>query len=262
MTIDFDRYITVFREFAESFETNSYEDWSAIRLKIDHSLRVFKNARTLIEHNEIGNLLGETAMLAALFHDIGRFPQYRKYKTFNDGRSVNHGYLGASVLKKQEILKALPVERQRQIFSAIALHNKNKIPGHVSPELQTICHVVRDSDKLDIFKVMLEHFSGGVDDPTIVLEAIPHPDNYTQQMYDNVFYGRPCLYKDIYWTNDFKLILANWSYHLNFPISYRLFYDSGLFDEIFEHLPQKIEFQLLKKKLLAVIEQKKTVLHV
>jgi hypothetical protein len=258
MALDFAGYTATFLKFAESYETGSDDDCYAVRLKIDHSLRVVENARALIEHNAVERQLGEKALLAALFHDIGRFPQYQKYKTFNDRASVNHGHLGVKVLKKQHILKDLPCNCQRQVLSAIALHNKNKIPGHVSAELESICKVVRDSDKLDIFRVMLEHFSGEPNNHKIALEAVPHPDNYSQKMYENVLYGKPCLYKDIYWTNDFKLILANWSYHLSFPISYRLFYESGMFDEIFEHLPQKKEFHVLKKKLLAVIAQKST----
>jgi len=256
MTFGIARYIAAFFDFAQSYKTSSPEDCSEIQLKIDHSLRVVENARVIIDHNAMESRLAESVLLAALFHDIGRFPQYGKYKTFNDRQSVNHGHLGVNVLKKLRILRDLPGERQKQVFSAIALHNKNEIPGHVSPQLQTICNIVRDSDKLDIFKVMLEHFSEESNDSTITLEAVPHPENYSQQMYDNVFHGRPCLYKDIYWTNDFKLILANWSYHLNFAVSYKLFYESGLFDQIFEHLPQKPEFQVLKKKLLGVVEQK------
>ena len=258
MAIDFDVYIAAFHEVAESYMKGIQGDCSANRLKIDHSLRVFENARTIIEHNAIESQLSERALLAALFHDIGRFPQYKRYTTFNDRKSVNHGHLGVKVLKDRKILRDLLVEHQQQIHSAIALHNRNAIPGHVSPQLQTICNIVRDSDKLDIFRVMLEHFSAADNDSTVALEAVPHPDNYSQQMYDNVFYGRPCLYKDIYWTNDFKLILANWSYHLHFPISYRLFYDSGLFSQVFEHLPQTKEFQVLKNKLLTVIEKRKS----
>jgi HD superfamily phosphohydrolase YqeK len=257
MTIDFESYIKTFLEYAQSCISSDLKDDPAVRLKIDHSLRVFDNACVIIKENAIAPQLAETAKLSALFHDIGRFPQYSRYKTFNDRISVNHGHLGVKVLKQQKILRDLSEDDQHQILSAIALHNKNKVPGHVSPQLNTICNIVRDSDKLDIFKVMLEHFSGGDDNPTVALEAMVHPEKYTQQMYDNVFYGRPCLYKDIYWTNDFKLILANWSYHLNFPVSYKIFYDSGLFDKIFEHLPSKPEFALLKKKLLTVIEKKK-----
>ena len=256
MAIDFDSYIKTFLEYAESYISTDLRDGSAVRLKIDHSLRVFDNACVILQENEIAPQVAEIAKLSALFHDIGRFPQYDRYKTFNDRKSVNHGHLGVRVLKQQKILRDLSEGDQRQILSAIALHNKNKVPGHVTPQLNTICNIVRDSDKLDIFRVMLEHFSAGDDDPTVALEAVVHPEKYTRQMYDNVFYGRPCLYKDIYWTNDFKLILANWTYHLNFPVSYRIFYNSGLFDKIFEHLPQKPEFTVLKKKLLTVIKQK------
>lgn len=259
MELDFDRCTTAFLEYAECFIDDSKIENNHVQLKIDHSLRVLENAEVIVQHIPISEQTAETATLAALFHDIGRFPQYQKYRTFNDRRSVNHGHLGVKVMKKTEIFRQIPRGYRRHLLSAIALHNRNAIPHHVPEPLRTICDIVRDSDKLDIFRVMLKHFSSESPDSTVALEAIPHPTKYTQRMFDNVLQGRPCLYSDIYWTNDFKLILANWTYQLHFPISYRLFYDSGHFDQIFNLLPQTAEFLQLKEKLYTVIVEQTSV---
>lgn len=257
MALDFDRFKSVFLKYAESFVSNSTKEKKHIRLKIDHSLRVLENAKVIVANTSCSEKTAESAMLASLFHDIGRFTQYQRYKTFNDRKSVNHGHLGVQVLKQSGIHHHLPKSYRQDIASAIALHNRNAIPSHVSEPLRTICNIVRDSDKIDIFKVMLNHFSSGYPDSTVALEAIPHATKYTQRMFDNVWAGKPCLYSDIYWTNDFKLILASWTHQLNFPVSYRLFYDSGLFDQLFGLLPQTKEFNELKDKLRTLIGGKK-----
>ena len=51
---------------------------------------------------------GTVAEAIALFHDVGRFPQYARYKTFRDSISTNHAALGASVLFEQERSGSLP----------------------------------------------------------------------------------------------------------------------------------------------------------
>jgi len=63
-----------------------------------------------------------------LFHDIGRFPQYAKYKTFRDNISVNHGVLGAETLIEKNILEKLAGEEQEIIIQAVKFHNAFSIP--------------------------------------------------------------------------------------------------------------------------------------
>ena len=257
MLLDSDHHTAVFLDYAERFLGDSTKENNHIQLKIDHSLKVLENAKAIVADTLISKHTAESTLLAALYHDIGRFCQYRKYKTFNDRKSVNHGHLGVKVLKKSRVHHLIPDSHRRDILSAIALHNRNTIPSHIAEPLRTICDIVRDSDKIDIFRVMLNHFSSESNDSTVALEAIPHPTQYTQQIFENVWQGRPCLYSDIHWTNDFKLILVSWTYQLNFPISYRLFYDSGLFDQLFALLPQSKEFWDLKEKLIRFITRRK-----
>ena len=44
----------------------------------------------------------ELASLIGLLHDIARFEQYTKYKTFNDLESFDHGDYGVEILKKDK----------------------------------------------------------------------------------------------------------------------------------------------------------------
>ena len=40
----------------------------------------------------------DLAWLTGLLHDIGRFEQVRRYGTFNDAKSIDHGKLGVEIL--------------------------------------------------------------------------------------------------------------------------------------------------------------------
>jgi putative nucleotidyltransferase with HDIG domain len=49
----------------------------------------------------------ELAETIALFHDIGRFEQFKTYGTFDDRASENHATIGLKVLKATDILNRL-----------------------------------------------------------------------------------------------------------------------------------------------------------
>ena len=87
-----------FSDYCKSFYSSDIEDQKNIYLKEQHTFNVCKNIIEIAKGLSLSNdqiILAETV---ALFHDIGRFPQYAKYKTFRDSISVNHGLLGAQTL--------------------------------------------------------------------------------------------------------------------------------------------------------------------
>ena len=56
------------------------------------------------------------AKTAALFHDIGRFPQWKHYSTFVDSVSEDHALLGLEVLSRHKGFEAdLPQNKERLI---------------------------------------------------------------------------------------------------------------------------------------------------
>ncbi len=139
----------VFLEYASGFDT---ED-GKIRLKILHTQEVVKVMDRLTAMLGLSEDLQERARIIAAFHDIGRFEQVKRYHTFSDKVSVDHASLGCEVLKEEHLLESLPQNEQDQILTAIDNHNKYRIEEGLDPETELLCRLIRDADKIDIFRV-------------------------------------------------------------------------------------------------------------
>lgn len=145
-----------------------------IRLKIDHSLRVADLSRQIAEIvTDAGAKAGtgadakaghgvdpDFAWTIGLLHDIGRFEQVRVYHTFVDAESVDHAQLGADLLFHEGLLEELGctlTDRQRHLMeTAIRHHSAYRIPEGLSEEERAYCDVLRDADKIDIFRVLCD----------------------------------------------------------------------------------------------------------
>ena len=101
-------YRSWFSGYCASFAAENDGDRKNYVLKESHTYAVCDNA--LLIARGLGLDEEETALAAviALFHDAGRFPQYRDYRTFRDSVSKNHAVLGAKVLLEQQLLAKLP----------------------------------------------------------------------------------------------------------------------------------------------------------
>lgn len=249
---------TTFTQYCHSFFSDSTRDNALLQLKIDHTMRVCDQARIIVKREVACQETRDATILAALFHDIGRFEQYHAYKTFNDRESVNHARLGIKILKEKEIISSLDRNMRTLTYSGVVLHNLKDLPSCLGPKVAIVCKAVRDSDKLDIFKVMLDDFSKDESDPTICLGVKNHPTNYTTSFYNNVVQRKSCPYSEMRWINDFKLMLASWVHDLNFQTSYQVFHESGYLTRLFDLLPQTEHFRLLRENLEQVVEHKLT----
>ena len=126
-----------------------------IKHKEEHTLRVCKNIVLIgksidLERNEL--YLAETI---ALFHDIGRFKQFKTYGTFDDRKSENHAALGVKILKETRLLSCLSECEQNLICNAVEYHNLPKLPDNESPDCLLFSKLIRDADKLDIWNIFV-----------------------------------------------------------------------------------------------------------
>lgn len=229
---------THFTNYARSFLSGRDADDYNLQLKIDHTFRVLENAETICQGESLNSTVADMSLLAAFYHDIGRFIQYRDHKTFNDRESINHGLTGVSVLHREQFLKNLPTAFQRTVIPAVGMHNRKKIPLNTPEPLRTVCGVVRDSDKLDIIPVMLEHLDSEEPNHVVVMNAHPDVDRYTPELVEEILAGRIGNYNLLKWTNDFKLLIASWVFDLNFKTSYWIFEKNKYIDRIFSVLPE------------------------
>ena len=101
------------------------------------------------------------ARLIGLLHDIGRFEQWKKYKTFSDIKSgVDHAEYGADYLFTFNHIRDFIDDNKYDeiIEKAIRNHNKFELPTNLTEEEKMFSKMIRDMDKVDIYKQMAIHY--------------------------------------------------------------------------------------------------------
>lgn len=197
-----------------------------LTLKMDHTLRVLAKAWQITESQE-NAVLRRAVLLAALFHDIGRFEQFSRFGTFSDALSVNHGVLGAQVLQKGDFLAGEPLDIKRLVKTAVLLHNRQQIPLGLEDVVSFVLKVVRDADKLDILRVMSGLLGVGCEaDDTILLHLKDNPQAISPS-FASVGASQSLAYSSMRYINDFRVVLVGWLGQLNFPQSRALALEEG-----------------------------------
>jgi hypothetical protein len=213
-------------------------------MKRKHTYRVCALSKKIVQEEKLSPKQQYLAELIALFHDIGRFPQYKQYQTFDDKASIDHAALANATLKKYDILKTCTSEEQDIITTAIFYHNKNKedIPANIPAETLIQLNVIRDADKLDNFT--LKQFS-----TTGKMEA------YNETILEDLSQGKasdPHLIK----TNTDKILYyLSWLYDLNFTLSYQFLEQEHLIDDYLNHL-QGEAFDPIKEQISMHMKKK------
>lgn len=248
----------VFLAYAGSFLSGDAARDKHARLKTAHSLRVLRNARR-IAAEEISPRRGQARrglLLAALYHDLGRFEQLKRYNTFVDALSINHGMLGARLLGLPQFLAGENAAMRKLTRAAVMLHNRPCLPPSLPDPLDIVSRALRDADKLDIIRVLKEEFQPGrAPDETVALRLSPDPDLYNPAILEALLTGRAILYKDMTSINDFRLLLCGWACGLEFKASRRLLARSGYMEDVLAGLPAKRELdaaRVLARNALAL----------
>lgn len=151
--IDIENAKAAFNKYVKDYNP---ED-SKIKLKINHIKRVAEVAKNLATKLNLTQEDVKLAELIGLLHDIGRFEQIRKYNTFVDKNSVNHGELGAQILFQNNLIREFVEDNQYDeiIKKAIINHNRSKIEDGLNEKELLHAKIIRDADKTDIFNVLL-----------------------------------------------------------------------------------------------------------
>jgi HD superfamily phosphohydrolase YqeK len=229
-----------FSDYTGSFYSSNREEQKNIDLKVRHTAKVCELIVQIAAGLSLDENKGLIAEAAALFHDLGRFPQYARYKTFRDSISINHGKLGADVLLQENILLALPENEQSIIINAVKFHNAITVPGLEDGEEKHILKMVRDADKLDIWRIFLGFFEAGPADDWASEAGLGLPDmpGYSDDVLASIFNKQTASLKSLRSLNDFKIMLMSWVYDLNFGPSVKLLVERDYLNRLASLLPQ------------------------
>ena len=99
---------------------------SNILRKIIHSYAVAENCFKIACHLKLNAEYRNFAYLIGLFHDVGRFEQWKLYQTYDDFISVDHGDLSFDILNKLNCCEVfdLSAKQSELLKMSIKFHTK------------------------------------------------------------------------------------------------------------------------------------------
>lgn len=123
-----------------------------IKRKRDHSLRVMQISEKIATEIGLNQEQINLASLIGLLHDIARFEQIKKYNTFKDSISFDHGDYAVKILTEDNYIRNYISDDKYDniIKTAIKNHNKFQIEEGLQNEQLLYTKIIRDADKLDI----------------------------------------------------------------------------------------------------------------
>jgi len=215
-----------------------------LRLKDLHSRKVAENMKALSE--ALGRS-GEESLLAraiGLFHDLGRFDQYARYGTFNDRCSDNHARLGLLALFRHRAHTSLTPEERRHLVFSIAHHNRARLPARGNPSSLRFARLLRDADKLDIWRVFSEYDRepAARRSPAVDL-GLAEENGFSPEVIAALEAGRMVDIATLRTRLDFRLFRLGWVFDLHFRPSYEALHRRGYLEEMAAGLPDTPEIR-------------------
>lgn len=163
--IDRDRVEREFIRYTDAYDPSDVK----IDLKKRHTFRVAELSDRIASSLLLSGDDKDLAWLIGMLHDIGRFEQIRRYQTFRDSISIDHGLLGLRILydtkdgsteepdvppEKRFLRRFLDSDNADELIrTAIKNHNCFRVDDSLNTRERMYCDLIRDADKLDIFRV-------------------------------------------------------------------------------------------------------------
>lgn len=224
--IDINKAKIYFKEYVKKYDCQDIQ----IKLKIAHIERVADIAKKLATSLGLSKEDIELAELIGLLHDIGRFEQVKRYHTFIDKISVNHGVLGVEILFNDgEIRNFIEDNTYDDIIkNAILNHNRKGIDKDLNERELLHAKIIRDSDKMDIMYVL------SVDETKACYGVEDFTDQkFTESFYEAFFKNEELDYKDM--NNEADVLIAHFAYIFNiyFEFTYKWILEHKYIDTMY-----------------------------
>ncbi len=227
-------FMTYLGRFSDQNNTFS----APIKLKIAHTLRVVREIRILAEHCNSGFIHPEIAECAALLHDIGRFQQYASFGTYDDRTSIDHAALGTVIIDQFNMLSQYPEAQQNLIRTAIIHHNHAFVPKNLQPDAHTLTHMLRDADKLDIWKLTIDQDMNKPVDTRISPENLERLRTF-----------RKIPYAEVETKADARMFRISWIFDVHFMQTIQTILSRGYIGQMFSKLPRTKQLQEVQETI-------------
>lgn len=186
MKINREHIKKTFQEYTDRYDSANPK----IKLKIDHTYRVADLCEQIAQSLELSAAEVDLAWLSGMLHDVGRFEQLRRYNTFSDAQSIDHARFAVELLYDEGLItdyvpeisttelvagartwrsmggvneshtsqsEDMPLSDISQTLRiAIGEHSAYRIQKGLDERTRMFCQILRDADKVDIFRVICD----------------------------------------------------------------------------------------------------------
>ncbi len=256
------RQLAKFRAWFDDYVAGFYGDDeyvdANIELKDKHSRRVCEEILYLAEELGLETNQKRLSEAIAILHDVGRFEQFIKYRTYNDPRSVNHCLLGLEVLRRMKVLDGVEEKEKEIIERAIEYHGAKELPSGLDGDCLLFSKLIRDADKVDIFYVVTEYYRQYRDSPeTFKLEVeLPNEPGYSAEVAEGLLRGQRINYNSLRTWNDMRLLQLGWVYDVNFTATLKRIKKRRFLEDVFDFLPKDETVAKVRKKIFEYVDSK------
>lgn len=194
-------YNKIFWDYISKFDTQN----SNILRKIIHSFDVATTSFKIACRLNLNEQERHFAYLVGLLHDVGRFKQWEKYKTYNDHQSVDHGNLSYEIVSKWDYEKLfINISQFEILLESIKYHNK-PYKGN-DKEVIKFVEIVKNADA----------YSNVITTANGAQQIVLNKDGVTEEIYKNFINLKPIYMYSPNTKLDRSLILTSCTYNTTY----------------------------------------------
>ena len=150
-----EKLMNEFDIYTDNYDKNKME----ISVKYKHSYTVMNLMGILANELHLTDKQIYIAKVIGLLHDIGRFEQFKRFNSFSD-KNIDHADMSCVYLFDEGHIRDFIDDKSfdKIIEIAIKYHNKLNIPDGLNSEEELFLKMIRDMDKVDIYKQISTHY--------------------------------------------------------------------------------------------------------
>lgn len=232
-----EKAIDAFNKYVDNYDKKEKK----INLKYNHSFAVMDLMGELAFRLKLSDEDIKLARLIGLLHDIGRFEQYKKFKSFSDIKTgLDHADYGADYLFTFNHIRDFIEDNKYDniIEKAIRYHNKLSLPDNLTKEEALFSKMIRDMDKVDIYKQSAINYEYKFDANEVTKEVLEDFKN-EKSIYNKLLKTK----------SDSVILLLAFIFDFNFNDSFDILVESDNFDLFLSMIEVTEDSEKLWKKL-------------
>ena len=249
--MDIEAAKAAFRDYAAEFMTGEIDCDRSLKLKLEHTFRVLSLAQRLAVAENFAPKSARRLAYAALYHDLSRFIQFRRCRSFRDTPDFDHGKESARLTSElPQALFPFTGEERKAVLAAISSHNARTVPA----DADFILLALRDADKLDIFELTLSELEHPAN-PDICF-GLPPAGRLSPAVGAALAAHESPSHRAMATKEDFIAAKIGWVYDLNFSFSRRYVREQDFLVRLERQLPDLPELPELFRAAKARVEEK------